>query len=78
MSGMVRLRMLWVIEIPSTLLWEPVTIGHLNPPRVVQAAALAQRYEPKPWECMADLGRGLGERGSDFSSLAHRSAEAFF
>lgn len=74
--------MLWIIVVPSTLLWESVTICHLNPPLADQVTALARGLERRPSWCMVgpggDLGRRFGERGSDPSSLAHRSAEEVF
>lgn len=78
LSWMMLLRVLWVIETRSTLLWESVSICHLNPPRIERAAALAPNRERRPWRRVETLGglcRGFGERGSDLSSLAHRSAE---
>ena len=76
---MVWLCVLRVIVVPSTLLWESVTIGHLNPPQTDQVAAVARRLERRPSTYMVgpggDLGGRFGERGSDPSSLAHRSAE---
>jgi hypothetical protein len=59
-SWMMRLGVLWVIVVPSALLWESVTIGHLIPPQTDQAAALAQRCEHRPWRSMLIPGVGLG------------------
>src|SRR5277367_5772384 len=40
----VGLRMLWVVVIPSTLLWDSVPIGHLNRRKAVQTVSVsAQR-----------------------------------
>ena len=46
-TRMMRLGMLWVIVVPSTLLWKSVTIGHLIPPQSKQAAALAQNLSTR-------------------------------
>lgn len=71
----VRLRMLLVVVIPSTLLWEPVTICHLNPPKAVRTAAIsAQGYGRKPWSMAVfalDSIRWLDEQRSELSSLVH-------
>jgi len=74
--------MLWIIVVPSTLLWESVTICHLSPPLADQVTALARGLERRPSRWVVgrggDLGRSFGERGSDPSSLAHRTAEENF
>jgi hypothetical protein len=71
--------MLLIIVIPSTLLWESVTICHLNPPQTDEVTAFARGWERRPSKYRVgpggDLGRRFGERGSDSASLAHRSAE---
>jgi hypothetical protein len=71
----VRLRMLLVVVIPSTLLWESVTICHLNPPKAVRTAEVsAQGYGRKPWSMavfVLDSIRWLDEQRLELSSLVH-------
>jgi hypothetical protein len=67
--------------VPSALLQVPVPIGHLIPPRLDLVVACTRVDERRPYEGSKDLVRWVGgrwrctgERGSDLSSLAHRSA----